>query len=330
MAPLRVIVSGAAGQIGYSILPMIASGQAFGPDQLLDLVLLDIPQCLEKLNGVVMELRDGAYPLLNAIIPTADYAEAFADADYAILVGGFPRRKGMLRGDLIKKNEPIFRSAGEAINKYAKKTIKTLVVANPANTNALLCATAAPSIPKENFCALTRLDFNRANAQVAVKLNVTADRIRNIIIWGNHSKSQVPDISQATVVRDDKEQSVVEALGAEYAEFVPAFRTRVQHRGKEVIDARGLSSAMSAANAAVNCVRDWHFGTRPGQTVAMAVYSDGSYGIAKGIFYSFPVTIKDGRWSIVQDYKIDDETMGLMKASEEELVTEAKTVGLAE
>lgn len=328
MPAIRVVISGAAGQIGYSILPMVASGQAFGADQPLDLVLLDIPQCLDKLQGVVMELLDGAYPLLNRIIPTADYAEAFTDADYAILVGGFPRKPGMLRGDLIKRNAPIFKGAGEAINKYAKKTIKTVVVANPANTNCLITASNAPSIPKENFCALTRLDFNRASAQVAVKLGVTADRIRNVIIWGNHSKSQVPDVSQATVVRDDKEVSVVDALGADYATFLPAFRTRVQQRGKEVMEARGFSSAMSAANAAVNCVRDWHFGTRPGQTVAMAVYSDGSYGIEKGIFYSFPVTIKDGQWTIVQGYKVDDETQALMKASEEELVGERKSVGL--
>lgn len=328
MAPLRVIVSGAAGQIGYSILPMVASGQAFGPDQPLDLVLLDIPQCLEKLKGVVMELVDGAYPLLNQIIPTADYAEAFQDADYAILVGGFPRRKGMVRADLLAKNAPIFKGTGEAINKFAKKTIKTLIVANPANTNCLITAMNAPSIPKENFCAMTRLDFNRASGQVALKFNTSADRVRNVIIWGNHSKSQVPDISQAVVVQDDKEVKVVDALGGDYATFLPAFREKVQTRGKAVIDARGFSSAMSAANAAVNCVRDWHFGTRPGQTVAMAVWSDGSYGVEKGIFYSFPVTIKDGQWTIVQGYELDEETQTLMKASEEELLNERKEVGL--
>lgn len=275
-----------------------------------------------------MELTDCAFPLVNSYIPTFSYEEAFTNADYAILVGGFPRRKGMVRADLLKKNAPIFKGAGEAINKYAKKTIKTLVVANPANTNALVTAINAPSIPRENFAALTRLDANRAKGQISVKLGVTADRVRNEIIWGNHSKSQVPDISQATVVRGDKAESVVEAIGAEYKEYLPQFRSLVQQRGAAIIAARGFSSAMSAANAAVNCVRDWHFGTRPGQWVSMAVLGDGSYGISKDVFYSYPVTITDGKWKIVQDLEVDGETQELMKASEAELNEERAALGL--
>lgn len=280
-----------------------------------------------------MEIEDCAYPLVDSVMGTADYAQAFKNVDYCILVGGFPRRKGMLRSDLLAKNGPIFKATGEALEAYASKDVKVLVVANPANTNCLTCATYAPSIPKENFCALTRLDQNRAMGQIANRTKSAVRNVNGVIIWGNHSKSQVPDASTATVQGDD-EKEAVSATSAISDGWLTTdgegfFRHTVQYRGAAVIKARGLSSAMSAANAAKDCVRDWHFGTQSGKHVAMSVYSNGNpYGVAEGIFYSFPVTVSGGKWTIVKDVKIDDKTAALMKASADELLAEKEEAGL--
>jgi len=321
-AAIRVVITGAAGQIGYSILPLFANGQVFGSDKKVVLNLLEITPVLPALNGVRMELDDCAYPLVDDIVCTDKPEVAFKDVDYAVLVGGFPRKKGMLRKDLLAKNAPIFKGMGEALEKYAKKTVKVVVVANPANTNCLICASNAPSIPKKNFSALTRLDYNRATNQIAQKLGVKSRDVKNVVIWGNHSKTQVPDVNNATVCG----KPAAEQLDDKYLkeEFIPC----VQGRGKAIIDARGQSSAMSAANAAKDCLRDWVNGTPDGQTVAMAVYSDGAYGIAKGIFYSFPCTTKDGDYTVVTDYKVTDDIKKLMKASEEELLEEKKEAGV--
>jgi len=321
---VKVVITGAAGQIGYSLIPLFASGQVFGYDQKVILSLLEIEPAMKGLNGVRMELDDCAYPLVENIICTSDANEAFKDAEYAVLVGGFPRKKGMVRADLLAKNAPIFKAMGEALEKNAKKTCKVLVVANPANTNCLICASHAPSIPKENFCALTRLDFNRARSQISTKLGVPSTEIKNIVIWGNHSKTQVPDVSNATI--SGKKASEFDALTDDYLkkEFIPL----VQGRGKAIIDARGLSSALSAANGAKDCMRDWVQGTPDGETVAMAVYSTGEYGMTKGIFYSVPCTCKDGKYTVVTDYKVGDDIKALMAASEKELVEEAKEAGV--
>lgn len=321
-APIRVCITGAAGQIGYSILPLFATGQVFGANKKVVLNLLEITPVLPALNGVKMELDDCAYPLVDDIVCTDKADVAFKDVDYAVLVGGFPRKKGMLRKDLLAKNAPIFKAMGEAIEKNAKKTVKVLVVANPANTNCLICASNAPSIPKKNFVALTRLDYNRARSQIATKLGVKSSAVQNIVIWGNHSKTQVPDVNNAKI----NGKPAVDQLDDKYlkTEFIPC----VQGRGKAIIDARGFSSALSAANAAKDCLRDWVNGTPQGQTVAMAVYSDGSYGIEKGIFYSFPCTTKDGEYQIVTDYKVTEDIKELMKASEKELVEEKAEAGL--
>mmetsp|Transcript_75612 Transcript_75612/g.120270 ORF Transcript_75612/g.120270 Transcript_75612/m.120270 type:complete len:330 (+) Transcript_75612:111-1100(+) len=319
---IKVCITGAAGQIGYSILPLFATGQVFGVDKKVQLNLLEITPVLPALNGVRMELDDCAYPLVDEIVCTDKADVAFKDVDYAVLVGGFPRKKGMERKDLMAKNAPIFKAMGEAIEKNAKKTVKVLVVANPANTNCLICASHAPSIPKKNFCALTRLDFNRARAQIAQKLGVKSRDVLNVVIWGNHSATQVPDVNNATV----NGKPAAEQLDAKYLkeEFIPC----VQQRGKAIIEARGFSSALSAANGAKDCLRDWVNGTPDGQTVAMAVYSDGSYGIAKGLFYSFPCTAKGGEYTIVTDYKVTDEMKELMKASEKELLEEKAEAGV--
>eukprot|EP01084_Bolivina_argentea_P266675 452399_1 len=319
---VRVVITGAAGQIGYSILPLFANGQVFGPNVNVTLALLEITPVLPALNGVRMELDDCAYPLVNEIVCTDNADVAFKDADYAVLVGGFPRKKGMLRKDLLAKNAPIFKAMGQAIEKNAKKTIKVLVVANPANTNCLICATNAPSIPKRNFSALTRLDFNRARNQIAQKIKCKSQNVKNLVIWGNHSATQVPDINNATANGKD----VSGQVDAKYVteEFIPT----VQKRGKAIIEARGFSSALSAANAAKDCMRDWVNGTADGETVAMAVYSEGAYDIAKGIYYSVPVTCKEGDYSVVTDYKVTEDVKALMKASEKELLEEKSEAGL--
>jgi len=328
--PMRVVVSGAAGQICYSLLFGIARGQLLGKHQKIDLILLDIKPAMKALEGVIMELKDGAFPLVNQIIGTCDYQEAFTDADICLLVGAFPRKKGMLRAELLKINSGIFKGQGESMNQYAKKTCKTLVVGNPANTNALICSTYAPSIPKENFTAMTRLDHHRALGQIAEKLGCRVGNIKNVVIWGNHSKTQVPDLNQATVqdLPVAGFTSPVRTLINDEEWCNEEFVQCVQQRGAAIIKARGLSSAASAANAALAHVRDWLLGTPKGTWVSMAVPSDGSYGIPKGIVYSFPCVCSGGDYKIVQGLKPNAFTRKMMDITAKELQDEAKEAGV--
>jgi len=314
--PLKVVVTGAAGQIGYSILYMIASGAVFGQRKVI-LHLLDITPCMGTVGGVVMELHDCAFPTLAGVVPTDDPAVAFNDVDAAFLIGAFPRKEGMERKDLLAANIKIFKAQGGALDQHAKKSVKVLVVGNPANTNALICSKYAPSIPKENFSAMTRLDQNRAKSQIAVKLGVNAQEVKNVIIWGNHSSTQFPDARHATVGG----KPVPEAVGDEnwlQGDFV----STVQKRGAAVIAARKLSSAMSAANAACDHMRDWFSGTAAGEFTSMGVFSDGSYNVPEGIMYSYPVTIADGKWTIKQGLPLDDFAKSKMSATADELVAE--------
>lgn len=328
--PIRVCVTGAAGQIAYSLVGLIASGQVFGCDQPIILTLLDIEPMMGVLNGVVMELDDTATPLLRQVIATHDTTVAFKDLDYAFLVGAMPRKEGMERKDLLAANVKIFKVQGQALDTVAKKTVKVLVVGNPANTNAFICRHFAPSIPAENFSALTRLDHNRGVGQVAKKLGVCPSTVHNMIIWGNHSNTQVPDLRQATVCRKALEGKVpagdgpVKALEAinDNNWVKTVFTPTVRSRGAAVIAARKLSSAMSAAKASADHMHDWHFGTAPGTFVSMAVVSDGSYNIPQGLVYSFPVSIANGKWTIVQGLAVDDELRAAMDASTKELTEE--------
>jgi len=291
-APLRVVITGAAGQIAYSLIYQVASGYVFGPDQPLVLHLLDITPMMGVLNGVVMEIQDCAMPLVRETVATDDPNVAFKDIDAAFLVGAMPRKEGMERKDLLAANVKIFKVQGEALDKFAKKSVKVLVVGNPANTNALICSHYAPSIPKENFSAMTRLDQNRAAAQLANKLNQPISAIKRVTIWGNHSSTQFPDAAQATCNGElvSLDQTWLET------EFVPT----VQKRGAAVIAARKLSSAMSAAKAASDHMKSWFSSTPADDWVSMGVFSDGSYNTPEGVMFSFPITIKDGKWTIVQ------------------------------
>jgi malate dehydrogenase len=315
--PVRVVITGAAGQIAYSLLPNIAAGRMFGPEQPVILHLLEIAPAMNSLNGVVMELEDGAYPLLHGIVPTSDVAVAFKDVDYAILVGAFPRRQGMERKDLLEKNVGIFKEQGAALDKFASRNVKVLVVGNPANTNCLIAKHFAPSLPEENFSALTRLDHNRAKAQVALRAGVPVSQVKNVIIWGNHSSTQYPDVNHGQVAGKTIREAINNDnwLNNEYIETV-------QKRGAAIIAARQVSSAMSAAQAIVDHVHDWVHGTNEGEWVSMGVYSDGSYGIEKGLIYSYPVTCKNGKWNIVQGLSIDEFSRNKMSITEKELKEE--------
>lgn len=321
--PLRVVVTGAAGQIAYSLLYMVAKGDVFGPDQPLILHLLDIPPMMGVLEGVVMELADCALPLLHGVVPTADPAVAFKDVSAAFLVGAMPRKEGMERKDLLSANVKIFKVQGEALDKHAKKDVKVLVVGNPANTNALICSRYAPSIPRENFTAMTRLDQNRAQAQIAAKVGVPVRQVSNLIIWGNHSSTQFPDASHAVVEIDGKSTPAPEAV-KDCSWLNSVFVETVQKRGAAVINARKMSSAMSAAKAASDHMRDWFLGTQPGKFVSMGVLSDGSYGAPKDVVFSFPVTIKGGKWEIVQGLEISDFASKLLDVTGKELEEERK------
>lgn len=314
--PIRVVVTGAAGQIAYSLLYIIANGEVFGKSQKLVLTLLDIEPMMGVLQGVVMELADCAFPLLTEVIPTFDPAVAFKDVSAAFLVGAMPRREGMERKDLLSANVKIFKVQGEALNTHAKKDVKVLVVGNPANTNALICSHYAPSIPRENFTAMTRLDQNRARAQIAQRLKTDISNVKNLIIWGNHSATQFPDVANGTA----NGKPVTDLVEASFLqnEFVGI----VQKRGAAVIAARKMSSAMSAAKAAADHVRDWWHGTEAGTFVSMGVVSDGSYGIPKDIVFSFPVEIKNKQWKIVQDLKLDDFARSKLDITTKELLEE--------
>lgn len=300
---------------------MIANGDVFGKEQKMILHLLDIPPMMGVLEGVVMELADCAFPLLAKVVPTADPAVAFKDVAAAFLVGAMPRKEGMERKDLLSANVKIFKVQGEAMNNYARKDVKVLVVGNPANTNASVCSHYAPSIPKENFSAMTRLDQNRARAQIADRLQVSIEKVNNIIIWGNHSSTQYPDARSGTVLVNGEKKSVYDAVGD--ADFLTKiFVETVQKRGAAVINARKMSSAMSAAKAASDHMRDWFLGTEPGRFVSMGVVSDGSYNVPKDIVFSFPVEIKNKQWKIVQGLTIDDFARGKLTITANELLEE--------
>lgn len=329
--PLKVCVTGAAGQIAYSLLCSIAKGDVFGPNQQIILNLLDIPPMMPALNGVVMELQDCAFPLLRNVLASADPNEAFTDIDVAILVGAMPRREGMERKDLLKANAKIFVVQGKALDENAKKTVKVLVVGNPANTNCMIAQKNAPSIPANNFTALTRLDQNRATGQIASRLGIKVEQVKNVIIWGNHSSTQYPDVSHGTVTVDGNSLSIRQAVKDD-AYLNGDFIKTVQKRGAAIIAARKLSSAMSAAKAICDHVRDWWFGTKQGEYVSMGVVSDGShYGIPEGIVYSFPVQIAaDHSWRIVDGLAIDDFSRAKMDATAKELVEERESASSIE
>lgn len=321
---LRVLVTGAAGQIGYSLVLQIAKGDVFGKETPVVLVLLDIPQFADALEGVSLELTDCALPNLVGVEAVTNEEAAFKDIDYAFLVGAMPRKEGMERKDLLAANVKIFKSQGQALAKYSKPTVKVLVVGNPANTNAFIAAKyAAPTIPTQNFSAMTRLDHNRATAQVAAKAGVTIGNVKNVIIWGNHSSTQFPDISHAKVTKDGKEVDAYNAVN-DKAWVQGPFISCVQKRGAVIIEKRKLSSAMSASKAACDHIKNWYAGTPPGEWVSMAVPSDGSYGIEKGLVFSFPVTI-DGNtkeWKIVQGLEWDEFAKQKIAATTKELIEE--------
>ncbi|KAJ0430189.1 putative malate dehydrogenase [Helianthus annuus] len=318
--PLIVLVTGAAGQIGYALVPMIAEGAMLGPNQPVILHLLDIEPASEILKGVKMELMDGAFPLLKDVIATTDVIEACRGVDIAIMLGGFPRRKGDGK-DLIFNNVGIYKAQASALDQYADPNCKVLVVANPANTNALILKEYAPSIPEENITSLTRLDHNRALSQISENLKVHVGDVRNAIIWGNHSSNLYPDANHATVDIGAGHKPVKELI-ADDQWLKTEFITNVEQRGQAIINARRLSSAFSTASAACDHMRDWILGTPKGTWVSMGVYSDGSYGIQPGLIYSFPVTCKKGEWSIVQGLKIDEFSREKMDAVERELIEE--------
>jgi len=296
-----------------------------GHDRPLILHLLDVPFCKEPLSGVEMEITDCAFPLVHGVVATTDVKEAFTKVDIALLVGAFPRKEGMERKDLLEKNASIFREQGAALNNYASKNVKVVVVGNPANTNAWLAMNAAPDLPRENFSALTRLDHNRAKAQIAHRAGVTAARVHNVVIWGNHSSTQYPDVSSGYVETDSGKKSVAEAVN-DTAYLQGDFISTVQQRGAAIIKARKLSSAASAAKAIIDHMRDWIFGTPAGEHVSMAVRSDGSYGIEEGLIYSFPVTTKDGRYSIVQGLNVDEFSRKKLDLTAAELIEEKNAV----
>lgn len=318
--PMHVAVTGAAGQIGYALLFRIAAGDMLGQDQPVVLHLLEITPALKALEGVVMELNDGAFPLLHGVVATDDPAVAFAGVQVAMLVGSRPRGPGMERKDLLEANGAIFTVQGRALNEHAARDVKVLVVGNPANTNALIAMHSAPDLKPEQFSAMTRLDHNRALSQLAAKAGARVADIRRMTIWGNHSVTQVPDLAHAQV-GGRSASTLVDATWIE-GEFIPV----VQKRGAAVIAARGSSSAASAASAAIDHVRDWVFGTRDGDWVSMAIPSDGHYGVGAGLVYSFPVTIAGGRVHVVEGLSIGDDVRARMLASEAELHEERAAV----
>ncbi len=320
--PVRVAVTGAAGNIGYSLLFRIASGSMLGPDQPVILQMLEITPALDALRGVTMELEDCAFPLLAGAVPTDDADVAFGDVDVALLVGAMPRKAGMERADLLSANGGIFKPQGEALARSASRDVKVLVVGNPANTNALIAQQNAKDLDPGRFTAMTRLDHNRAMAQLAAKAGAHTTDVTNMTIWGNHSATQYPDIFHAQV----KGAPAFEAAGGDQAWLEGEFIPTVQQRGAAIIKARGLSSAASAANAAVDHMRTWALGTAPGDWVSMAIPSDGSYGVPEGIISSFPCTCTDGAYEVVQGLDIDDFSRARIDKSTAELAEERDAV----
>ena len=316
--PVRVAVTGAAGNISYALLFRIAAGDMLGRDQPVILQLLEIPPAMGAVMGVVMELMDCAFPLLAGIETSDDPNVAFGDADYALLVGSKPRTADMQRSDLLKDNGKIFSVQGKALNDNASRNVRVLVVGNPANTNALIAAANAPDLDPRRFTAMTRLDHNRAKAQLADKVGVHHDAVRRMTIWGNHSATQYPDVFHVMV-----DGAPVDVPGEWLREnFIP----EVQNRGTAIIKARGASSAASAASAAIDHMRDWAMGTREDDWVSMAIPSDGSYGIAEGIMYSFPVTCSGGDYHVCRDLEINDFSRERMTLTERELLEERDAV----
>ena len=316
--PVRVTITGAAGQIGYALLFRVASGAMLGNDQPVILQLLEITPALDAVKGVVMELDDCAFPLLQDVIYTDDANVAFKDTDYALLVGSRPRGPGMERKDLLEANAAIFSAQGKALNDNASRDVKVLVVGNPANTNALIAQRNAPDLHPRNFTAMTRLDHNRAMAQLAAKAGKHVSEVDGLCIWGNHSATQYPDIHRASVAGEGA-MSMVD-MDWYTGDFIPT----VQQRGAAIIEARGASSAASAANAAIDHMNDWALGSDT--VVSMGVYSDGSYGVAEGLIYSFPVTCQGGDWSIVQGVEVNAFSQEKMDATETELTEERDAV----
>lgn len=319
-SPVRIAVTGAAGQIGYALLFRLASGAMLGPDQPVILQLLEITPALGALDGVVMELNDCAFPTLAGIVTTDDANVAFKDADFAFLVGAMPRKDGMERSDLLTANGGIFGPQGRALNDHASRDVKVLVVGNPANTNALIAQQNAPDLDPKCFTAMVRLDHNRAMSQLAEKTGKHSTDITKMTIWGNHSATQYPDLHEAKVGEDDA-MSLVDQSWYEN-DFIPT----VQQRGAAIIKARGLSSAASAASAAIDHMRDWALGTPDGDWVSMAVPSDGSYGIEPGVIYGYPVTCKNGHYEIVQGLEINEFSRARMDTTDKELREERDAV----
>ncbi len=318
--PVRVAVTGAAGQISYSLLFRIASGQLLGDDQPVILHMLEITPAMEALKGVAMELEDCAFPLLQDMVLSDDPMVGFKDVDYALLVGARPRGPGMERKDLLEANAAIFSAQGKAMNEVASRDIKVLVVGNPANTNALIAQRNAPDLDPRNFTAMTRLDHNRALSQLANKTGTSINDIEKMIIWGNHSATQYPDIHNTLVEGKPAIDMIDQAWYEE--DFIPT----VQQRGAAIIKARGASSAASAANAAIDHMRDWALGTPEGDYMSMGVYSDGSYGVEEGLIFSFPCVCKNGDWEIVQGIDINEFSQSKIDATEKELREERDAI----
>jgi len=321
--PMRVAVTGAAGQIGYSLLFRIASGEMLGKDQPVILQLLEIPdeKAQKALKGVMMELDDCAFPLLDSMVATADPKVAFKDADIALLVGARPRGPGMERKDLLEANGKIFGPQGQALSEVASRDVKVLVVGNPANTNCLIAMKNAPKLKPSNFTAMMRLDHNRALTQVAQKVGKPVSTVRKMSVWGNHSATQYPDVFQ-TEVEGKKAWPMINDMNWLEKEFIPT----IQKRGAAIIDARGLSSAASAANAAMDHVRNWVYGTPDGDWVSMGIPSDGSYEIPEGVIYGYPATCRDGRYQIVQGLEVSDFSRARMQATLKELEEERDSI----
>lgn len=317
METVRVLITGAAGQIGYALAPMVCAGAATGKMKRIELRLLDIPVAATALEGVKMELRDAAFDLVDSIDTFVDVEKACEGVDVAIMVGGFPRKVGMERKDVMSKNVAIYQQQASALAKCAKPDVRVVVVANPANTNAAILAKSAPSIPSHNVTCLTRLDHNRALAQLGERANTSTRDVRNVIIWGNHSSTQYPDVNHATIGG----KPAREVIGDD-AFLDGDFVTTVRQRGAAIIEARKLSSALSAASSVCDHVYDWLHGTAEGVFTSMGVISDGSYGIKEGLMYSFPVTCSGGKWQIVQNLSIDERSRRLMDESAAELIEE--------
>lgn len=320
-SPVQVTVTGAAGNIGYALVFRIASGQMLGEDQPIILRLLEVPQSVAALNGVAMELEDCAFPLLHDVVLTDDLSTGFRDSDYAFLIGAKPRTKDMQRSDLITDNARIFTSQGQAINEYAARDIRVLVVGNPANSNALIAAANAPDINRRNFTAMMRLDHNRAKTQIAIKTGHPVAKVKCMTVWGNHSSTQFPDLSNCLVGGTPAFELVTKDWANDL--FIPT----VQSRGTAIIEARGVSSAASAANAAIDHMRNWILGTKEGDWTSMAIPSDeGHYGIEEGLVFSYPVTCSGGQYEVVTGLAIDDDMQNKLSTTEQELINEIEVL----